>query len=105
MPAQSEEQARERRLHEVLHAYLQGVDAGRPADREALLREHPELSGELSAFFADEERLGRLAAAVFPARQHPGGDTLPHGGPALACPRAFGDYELLEEIARGGMGI
>ena len=49
MSAQSEE-----RLHAVLHAYLGAVDAGRPADREALSRAHPYLSEELSAFFADE---------------------------------------------------
>jgi WD40 repeat protein/tRNA A-37 threonylcarbamoyl transferase component Bud32 len=108
MPAQSEEQAREERLQAALHAYLQAADAGRPADREALLREHPDLSEELSAFFADEQRLDRLAASVAPGRRPTGAgpDTLPQfDGVAPACPCSFADYELLGEVARGGMGV
>ncbi|HZY87071.1 MAG TPA: serine/threonine-protein kinase, partial [Gemmataceae bacterium] len=103
MPAQSEE-----RLHAVLHAYLEATDAGRPDDREALLRAHPDLRDELAAFFADEERLDRLASSVAPGRRPTGAgpDTMPHAeGQAPACPSSFGDYELLAEVARGGMGV
>jgi eukaryotic-like serine/threonine-protein kinase len=52
---------------------------------------------ELEAFFAEDAQVRRMAEPA----------TLPLSGPqpALATVRYFGDYELLEEIARGGMGV
>jgi tRNA A-37 threonylcarbamoyl transferase component Bud32/outer membrane protein assembly factor BamB len=106
---------REQRLHEVLHAYLQAVDAGQAPDRQELLRRHPELAAELEAFFADQEKLDRLARPQRPEQPAasptapPEAPTIAPGEPAAvpAGPpvRSFGDYELLAEIARGGMGV
>jgi WD40 repeat protein len=108
---------RDERLQEILHSYLQAVDAGEAPDREALVRAHPELAAELEAFFADQDRIEQAARAMRPAEATtlggagPRADypTLPPDGPATSAPgtkvRYFGDYELLEEIARGGMGV
>src|SRR5262249_29640845 len=52
-----------------------------------------ELAAELAEFFADRAAVERLAV---PLRS-----VTPAGPPA----EAVGDYELLEEIARGGMGV
>jgi serine/threonine protein kinase/multidrug efflux pump subunit AcrA (membrane-fusion protein) len=89
--------ARDQRLQDVLLLYMQAVDAGQIPDREELLRRHPDLADELRSFFDDQDRLDRLAR---PLRNGPGGMPLP--GTKLPY---FGDYELLEVIGHGGMGV
>jgi hypothetical protein len=105
MTAATDDSARDRRLEEILHAYLRAVDAGHAPDRDVMLREHPEFASELAAFLADQDAVARLARgmaeAAVPAPA-PGGASVPAPGTQL---RYFGDYELLEEIARGGMGV
>ena len=103
----------------VIAAYLQAVERGAAPDQRAILAEHPHLAAGLREFFADEgelcELLGQRSPAVpavhatvattdgvEPADAAWGGgghDFL--SGPA---PR-LGHYELLAELARGGMGI
>jgi WD40 repeat protein/tRNA A-37 threonylcarbamoyl transferase component Bud32 len=84
---------RERRLQEILVACLEEIEAGRSPDRDEVLARHPEFAAELTQFFADREQLERVAAPLRPP---------PPAGTSL---RYFGDYELVEEIARGGMGV
>jgi tRNA A-37 threonylcarbamoyl transferase component Bud32 len=92
-------------LDAIIAEYLQQVEAGAVPDREALLARHPELAERLRAFFADYDRLDRQAADLHlssdPERTL-GNEPSPGQLPRV---RYFGDYELLEEIARGGMGI
>jgi WD40 repeat protein/serine/threonine protein kinase len=99
---------REHRLNEVLAGYLDAVQRGQTPDRKELLARHPDLAPELEAFFADHDRMQQ--AAQPPAPTPAEAPTLAPNGPALADAtlgrvRYFGDYELLEEIARGGMGV
>jgi hypothetical protein len=91
---------REQRVNAAIASYLQAVDAGRPPDRAAFLAQHADVATELDAFLVDRDRFRRLAGdapTIAP------GDPAPHA--ALGTVRYFGDYELLEEIARGGMGV
>jgi WD40 repeat protein len=126
--------AREQRLNEIMAAYFEAAEAGQAPDRDEILALHPELAAELRAFFADHDRLNRLAqplrAAVIEAGDEAttaggsetttsasaGGEvetgtTAPGNGhaPESFSPgtriRYIGDYELLAEIARGGMGV
>jgi WD40 repeat protein len=104
---------REARLDDVIAAYLEAVEAGQSPDRGAWLARHPDLAGDLEQFFANHDRMARAGeplravAAVEPPSAEEA--TLPPAAtPAdrsLGRVRYFGDYELLEEIARGGMGV
>src|SRR5262249_52137031 len=101
-------------VNRVLADYLEAAEAGQAPDREAVLARHPDLAPELAAFFADREQFAAAAAGVgaaaLPPAQGAEAPTLPreaHGVQpgGLGTVRYFGDYELLEEIARGGMGV
>jgi WD40 repeat protein len=93
--------ARERRLQEAIAAYLEASAAGPAPDRQELLARHPDLAAELAAFFADHDKLRQLATPAG-ADEAP---TLAPGAAPLGTVRYFGDYELLERIAEGGMGV
>jgi WD40 repeat protein len=97
---------KDRRLEAVLHTYLQAVDAGQAPDREALLRLHSDLASELADFFANQDEVAQLAQGMAGPAEAP---TLAPGATSVLAAgtklRYFGDYELLEEIARGGMGV
>src|SRR5262249_12620093 len=103
--------AREERLNEAIAAYLEAVEAGRAPDREAFLALYPDLADELRAFLDDQARFARAAGHLGgPAPPPAAGPTppppaAPAAGGQLGTVRYFGDYELLEEIARGGMGV
>jgi hypothetical protein len=84
-------------LDQVIAAYLRAVQAGAPPSQEELIARYPAFAQELADFFAAQARFQRLAQpvrAAFSAMPQPG-----------TMVRYVGDYELLEEIGRGGMGV
>jgi serine/threonine protein kinase len=92
----------EQRVNEVIAAYLKAVQSCERPDRDDLLRRHADLAGELRSFFADEDAVLPGAAPLRELATQ--GPAVP-AGPAPVFVRYFGDYELFEEIARGGMGV
>jgi serine/threonine-protein kinase len=70
------------------------------ADLEALCAEHPDLAAELRQLWATVE----VARNLQPRRPSRSPVVVPRAETA-GLPRQFGDYELLEEIGRGGMGV
>jgi WD40 repeat protein/tRNA A-37 threonylcarbamoyl transferase component Bud32 len=101
---------REQRVQQVIAAYREAEQAGVAPDRDELLRRHPDLASELQAYFAERERPAQPAATGEFRPDNPAeAPTLAPGEcpgvPAGTARSSFGDYELLEEIARGGMGV
>jgi hypothetical protein len=103
------------RLGDVLAAYLEASDAGWAPDRRTSLSRYPQWQGQLAEFFAAQDEVDGLAAPFrtpgvneTPASR-PGDPTVALDDPApggfVGVPGVIGDYELLEEIARGGMGV
>jgi WD40 repeat protein/tRNA A-37 threonylcarbamoyl transferase component Bud32 len=111
--ANTEGKGREERLQEILLAYIEAGEAGQRLDHEELLRRHPDLASDLAAFLVWHERVDYWTEplrVLAPPEESPRPDadrTVEEmvGTPALERTRSFGDYELLEEIGRGGMGI
>jgi serine/threonine-protein kinase len=98
-------------LAQLLADLTEQAQRGVAVDIEAVAKQHPDLATELrslwaTAQFADD--LGHITVdfgtddeAPPELRHHDAGAVATRAG----FPRRFGDYELLEEIGRGGMGV
>jgi tRNA A-37 threonylcarbamoyl transferase component Bud32 len=96
----------EERIDEVIAEFLVAETAGKTPDRDALLARHPDLAEELRSFFADHDRMRAMAKPLqSPAPGEARTLGLDVSLPSGTTVRYFGDYEILEEIARGGMGV
>jgi serine/threonine protein kinase len=101
MGSESVESAqREQQLDEVLFAYLKAVESGQKSDRRGWLDRYPELAAGLQSFFDDQDRVDGLAA---PLRAAVRGEP-PSVGP-LAESSQLGDFRIVREVGRGGMGV
>jgi WD40 repeat protein len=84
-------------LEDVVLDYLRAVDSGARPDPTDYLTRYPQFAAELERFFADQQELAPLVTPLFHRAL---------AGPAPTRDgERFGDYELLGEIARGGMGV
>ncbi|HEV3142668.1 MAG TPA: hypothetical protein VGZ47_02170, partial [Gemmataceae bacterium] len=89
-PAGSERD--EERLHEILVRYVEAVEGGYSPDPKEYLAQYPEFATELEEYFSGRQNLDRLAAPLRGLVQ-----------PGVA--RQLGDFRLLREVGRGGMGV
>lgn len=86
-------------LDEVLAAYLLSVENGEHPNRAAFIADHPQLADELREFFANHDRIAELAQPLNTTKSERVVNPVP------MKIRYFGDYEIVEEIGRGGMGV
>jgi serine/threonine-protein kinase len=93
-PPGPQDETVDHRLAEVLEAYCAEADRRGDPDPETTLTSHPELAAGLAECLQGLAAMQELRAGLLP------GDA----GPSLAG-RRLGDYELQEELGRGGMGV
>ncbi|MFN0051920.1 MAG: protein kinase domain-containing protein [Planctomycetales bacterium] len=74
-------------LASVLDQYLADLQAGKTPDKAQLLAEHADLAHELENCLAGIEFVHRAAK------------------PAAATPTQLGDFRIIREVGRGGMGV
>jgi WD40 repeat protein len=80
----------------ALEEYLAAAEAGRAPPREEFLARHPELADDLDACLGALHLIGQAAAGPrAPAARQP----------PEPAPGTLGDFRLIREVGRGGMGI
>jgi eukaryotic-like serine/threonine-protein kinase len=90
---------------DVLDAYVARLQAGEKPDRDALLRERPDLASALDCLDA-LEMLAPAENSVGNSEQVDDRlDSSEQVNHLFQFPRDFGPYELIREIGRGGMGV
>lgn len=110
---------REARLNEVLLDYVETIERGGFRDPAELLAAHPDLADDLSTFFAGRRLMERMAspslfAAALPERSATDPSLGDEGGGHVGVPSGpaergelgrIGDFRLVREVGRGGMGV
>jgi serine/threonine protein kinase len=89
------------RLTDVLDRYLVALENGVPQRREELLTAHPDLAAPLQDYLDGLDALHDAAAGFGPSAHRPAAPAAPPSGDD----RRLGDFRLLREIGRGGMGV
>jgi serine/threonine protein kinase len=100
---------REERLHEVLLDYLEADARGQAPDTRQFLEAHAEFADELAEFLACRQRVQSIVAPLRgvttvdkDSRDDKDDKDGQAGKPDL---RRLGDFHLVREIGRGGMGM
>jgi len=87
----------QRRLAEIVEGYMVAREEGLAPDPAEYLARHPDLAEPLRAYLESVDFLHQAALGV------DGGRTTPVE--AVTSEKRLGDYQLIREIGRGGMGV
>jgi serine/threonine-protein kinase len=107
------------RLDQAVAEFLAAVESGSTPDRAAFVARYEDLSADLARFFADHDRMAELARPVRCLLAQGESTSRPVSGdeptiglsvpttsePGTHTPERIGDYEILRELGRGGMGV
>jgi len=89
---------RDDQLADVLLVYIEACEEGTEPDRDIFLAAHPELKDDLEEFFAGRDEVERLVGPVLDSGLSPPDEPASSLG-------LLGDFRLIREIGRGGMGL
>ncbi|MBL9161766.1 MAG: serine/threonine protein kinase [Planctomycetaceae bacterium] len=88
------------RLALVLDEYMSELEStGLPPDVERLAVEHPDLAEELRSYADSLQVLHQMTTGLRPESAQP------QASAATGRAKRLGDYEILREVGRGGMGV
>jgi eukaryotic-like serine/threonine-protein kinase len=90
------------RLVEVLDAYMAAAQEGRAPSRDELLADHPELADDLEACLASLEFIRQASLTAPPLVADSKSVEASEGEAGIGD---LGDFRLVAEIGRGGMGV
>jgi serine/threonine protein kinase len=93
------------RVVEALEEYLQAVEKGEKPNRQAFLARHAEIAGALAGCLDGMEALHLAASSSSPAPLSSAGGEKGKGEGAWQPGTTLGDFRILREVGRGGMGI
>jgi serine/threonine-protein kinase len=101
---------RDDRVNAAVAEYLEAVERGQAPSEADFLARHPDLADELRAFLEDRRRFVQAAGGLAQTPPNPAEDATlappdSSGPTSLGSVKYFGDYELLDEVARGAMGV
>ena len=88
-------------LGDLVERMTLALQAGEPFDFEALAAEHPEHAGALRRLMPSLRRL----AVLRPSSAASQALVMPAAHPPIEEGRQLGDFRLLKELGRGGMGV
>ena len=96
----------------LIVACLESLQRGETIDRDALARDFPQYASDIGQFLEDRELLEHAAAGFGDAEPsqiaisaHEKSNSRSNGFSVGDKVQYIGEYEILEEIARGGMGV
>jgi serine/threonine protein kinase/Flp pilus assembly protein TadD len=88
-------------LDELLAEFANRLQGGDPVDVEAYAQEHPEYAAALKRLLPAMQILVEFERSVAGGTAHPSG----HASHRGLAPGALGDFRIVREIGRGGMGV
>ena len=92
---------REDRLVAAMEQYRAAIDAGESIDRQAFLGRYPDMAPELAECLAAMEIIQGVAKQVNQADFAQSAAE----SPAARTLHALGDFQIVKELGRGGMGV
>jgi serine/threonine protein kinase len=89
------------RVVRAVQGYLAALEAGEPLDRQTYIAQHPEIAAELAECLAG---LDFIHAAAGNWRET-SLESISVDHAAISSPAPLGDFRIVREIGRGGMGV
>ncbi len=98
------------RLADVLEEYVAGIEQGNAPTAEQLIAQHPDLADLLPAYLDGIDWIHNAMGATFRPCHDSDSDAEPDALPSeidshCSQRQRIGDFEMLREIGRGGMGV